>query len=107
MDWDYADRLEHTQKGAAGGAQHTYFTYDPSGQRVRKVAVASGAIKERIRLGGYEIYRERADTPGATVDFERQTLHVMDGQRRVAMAETKGRQGRRRETWRVGRQGVP
>ena len=89
MDWDYADRLRHTQKGAGTGAQDTYFTYDAAGQRVRKVAVASGTVKERIYLGGYEVYRERAAAPGAPVDFERQTLHVMDDQRRVAMAETK------------------
>jgi RHS repeat-associated protein len=93
MDWDYADRLKHTQRGAGSGAQHTYFTYDASGQRVRKAAVTSGTVKERIYLGGYEIYRERADAPGATIDFERQTLHVVDSQRRVAMAETKTREG--------------
>jgi RHS repeat-associated protein len=89
MDWDYADRLRHTQKGAGSGAQDTYFTYDAAGQRVRKVAIASGGVKERIYLGGYEVYRERAAAPGAPIDFERQTLHVMDDQRRVAMAETK------------------
>jgi RHS repeat-associated protein len=55
--------------------------------------VTSGTVKERIYLGGYEIYRERADAPGATIDFERQTLHVVDSQRRVAMAETKTREG--------------
>jgi RHS repeat-associated protein len=93
MDWDYADRLRHTQKGAGGGAQHTYFTYDATGQRARKVAVASGTVKERFYLGGYEVYRERAASPGASIDFERQTLHVMDDQRRVAMAETKTREG--------------
>jgi RHS repeat-associated protein len=93
MDWDYADRLRHAQKGAGSGAQHTYFTYDAAGQRARKVAVTSGAVKERIYLGGYEVYRERAAAPGAIIDFERQTLHVMDDQRRVAMAETKTREG--------------
>jgi hypothetical protein len=39
--------------------------YDAAGQRVRKVAVASGTVKEGIYLGGYEIYRERAAAPGA------------------------------------------
>jgi hypothetical protein len=89
MDWDYADRLKHTQKGAGGGAQHTHFTYDAAGQRVRKANVTPGTVKERIYLGGYEIYRERAATPAAPIDFERQTLHFMDDQRRVAMVETK------------------
>jgi hypothetical protein len=31
--------------------------------------------------------------PGSPIDFERQTLHTMYDQRRVAMAETKMREG--------------
>jgi RHS repeat-associated protein len=89
MDWDYADRLQHTLRANGGGPQNTYFTYDGSGERVRKVFVHLGLIKERIYLGGYEIYRERSSTPGAANTFERQTLHVVADQRRVAMVETK------------------
>ena len=89
MEWDYADRLKHTQRANGTGAQHTYFTYDATGQRVRKVALAGATLKERIYLGGYEVYRERVAAPAAPIDFERQTLHVTDDQRRVAMAETK------------------
>ncbi|HKY40899.1 MAG TPA: RHS repeat-associated core domain-containing protein, partial [Polyangiaceae bacterium] len=92
LDWDYADRLKHTQKGAGAGAQHTYFTYDAAGQRVRKVYQHSGLIEERIYLGGYEVYRRHTSgTVTSTPNEERQTLHVMDDQRRVAMAETKTR----------------
>ncbi|WP_437912409.1 RHS repeat-associated core domain-containing protein [Sorangium sp. So ce302] len=43
-------------------------------------------MDERIYLGGYEVYRRR-NSSGLVL--ERQTLHVMDGARRVAMVETK------------------
>ena len=92
MEWDYADRLKHTRPLSSGSNQNTYFTYDAAGQRVRKVSVATegGFVAERIYLGGYEIYRERL-TPTASVELERQTLHVMDDSRRVAMVDTKTR----------------
>ncbi|XYI02085.1 hypothetical protein ACMHYB_20840 [Sorangium sp. So ce1128] len=53
---------------------------------VRKVWEHSGLVEERIYLGGYEVYRKRNMTG---LVLERQTLHVMDGARRVAMVETK------------------
>ncbi len=43
---------------------------------------------ERIYLGGFEIYREY-DGDGSTVTLERETLHVMDDQQRVALVETR------------------
>ena len=90
MDWDYADRLQHTTKlASATDTQETFFAYDAAGERVRKVFVHSGLVEERIYLGGWEIYRKRANTPGASLDLERETLHVMDDARRVAMIETK------------------
>ncbi|MBK6517279.1 MAG: RHS repeat-associated core domain-containing protein [Polyangiaceae bacterium] len=48
------------------------------------------AVKERIYLGAYEIYREKLS--GVT-QLERQTLHVMDGVQRIAMVETKTIEG--------------
>ena len=45
-------------------------------------------MKERVYLGGFEIYREFAGD-GATVTLERETLHVMDDKQRVALVETK------------------
>jgi len=74
-----------------GGGGQVFFTYDASGQRVRKVW-EHGVVEERIYLGGFEIYRKRLALGGA-VDLERETLHVMDDQRRVAMVETKTREG--------------
>jgi RHS repeat-associated protein len=48
--------------------------------------------KERIYLDGYELYREYNGADG-NVTLERETLHVMDGQHRVALVETRTRGG--------------
>ena len=48
-------------------------------------------MKERIYLGGFEVYREFGGD-GSTVELERETLHVMDGQQRIALVETKTRE---------------
>jgi RHS repeat-associated protein len=55
---------------------------------VRKVWEHAGLIEERIYLGGWEIYRRRIASSGL-LELERETLHLMDGARRVAMVETK------------------
>jgi hypothetical protein len=83
MRWDYADRLQQTSLGGGG---EVFFCYDAAGQRVRKVWLHSGIVEEHLYLGGFEIYRRRL---GTTLQIERETLHVQDGGRRVAMAETK------------------
>lgn len=83
ITWDHFDRMIAT--GHMGGGT-TFYAYDDSGQRVRKVAEkAAGVIDERIYLGAYEIYRRRS---GAAVTTERQSLHVLDDRQRVAMVET-------------------
>ncbi|MFN8582676.1 MAG: hypothetical protein U0163_17080 [Gemmatimonadaceae bacterium] len=68
----------------------TYYVYDASGQRVRKVTDwQNGSRKnDRIYLGGFEVCRE-FDAAGATAILERETLHVMDDKQRVALVETK------------------
>jgi RHS repeat-associated protein len=97
MRWDFKDRLKMTQRQRVNiddvdGVQHqgerTYYVYDSSGQRARKVTEsASGAIiKERIYLGSFEIYREYT---GPNAGLERQTLHIMDDKKRVATVETR------------------
>ncbi len=85
MDWDYGDRLQHCDLTGGGDA---YFTYDGAGNRLRKVWVnnTGSIVDERIYVGGCELWRHRVS---GTLDEERQTLHVMDDQRRVAMVETK------------------
>ena len=78
-----------------GTPETTWYVYDASGQRVRKVTERHAApgqeptrMNERIYLGGFEMYREY-DNDGATVALERETLHVMDDQQRVALVETR------------------
>ena len=83
MDWTADERLHHVKRGTS----QTWYTYDSAGQRVRKVTEKQGSLtEERIYLGGFEIYRKRQ---GTTVTLERETLHLMDGNRRIAMVETK------------------
>ncbi|MDJ0581480.1 SpvB/TcaC N-terminal domain-containing protein [Crocosphaera sp.] len=96
MQWDYQDRLKATSRQIVnnGTPETTYYVYDGSGQRVRKVTErqTTGGIStrknERIYLGGFEIYREYGGD-GETVTLERETLHVMDNQQRIALVETK------------------
>lgn len=88
IEWNYRDEMVSAVKGS-GTDEVTYFTYDSAGQRVRKVYEHSGLIEERIYLGGFEIYRKRLESDPEEVVLERETLHVMDGVRRIALVETK------------------
>ncbi len=99
MRWNHLDQLEASAQQVvnSGTPETTYYVYDGGGQRVRKVterAAGSGVslmrMKERIYLGGFEIYREY-DGQGSTVTLERETLHLLDDQQRVALVETRTR----------------
>jgi len=91
MEWDFKDQLHATRQQASnsGRGETTYYVYNSAGQRVRKITErGSGSRKhERIYLGSFEIYR-KYDSVGATT-LERETLHVMDDKRRIALVETK------------------
>lgn len=87
IEWDFADRMRHANKDSGGG--DVFFTYDGSGERVRKVWQHSGQVDERIYLRGWESFRSRPGSIAASATLERETLHVMDDGRRVAMVETK------------------
>jgi RHS repeat-associated protein len=83
MHWDYNDQLQQTDLGGGGTA---YYIYDAGGQRVRKVwEKAPGLTEERIYLGGFEVYRKH--TVGD--ELERETLHLMHDQQRIALVETR------------------
>ncbi len=86
MVWDFEDQLQQVDLGGGGTA---YYVYDVAGQRVRKVIEReTGARrKERIYLDGFEICREYSSN-GATVTVERESLHVMDDEQRIALVET-------------------
>jgi RHS repeat-associated protein len=98
MRWDFKDQLNMTrrqavnasdQDGALHQGERTFYVYDASGQRVRKAteSAAGGKRKERFYLGALELYREY-DGLGE-VALARETLHVMDDKKRVALVETK------------------
>ena len=95
VQWDFQDLLQMTRRqsvnpddadGLAYAGERTWYVYDARGERVRKVTeLSSGVVKdERIYLGGFEIYR-RAGASALT----RETLHIMDGTRRIALVETR------------------
>jgi len=98
MRWDFKDQLQATSQQVVnngGTPEITYYVYDASGQRARKVTERQAPagqtptrMKERIYLGGFEIYREYAGD-GQTVTLARETLHLMDGQQRIALVETR------------------
>lgn len=95
MQWDFKDQLQMTQRQAVNAhdaegqqrqGERTWYVYDSSGQRVRKVTEsAGGQVKEdRIYLGGLEIYRRHGANP-----LVRETLHIMDDKQRIALVETR------------------
>ncbi len=87
MDWDFKDQLQRVDLGGGGTA---YYVYDAAGQRTRKVIERQDGVrhKERIYVGGFEVYREY-NGDGIAITLERETLHVMDDQQRIALVETR------------------
>ena len=83
-------RPRRKQAVTDGTPETTYYVYDAGGQRVRKVTERQNGtrMKERIYLGGFEVYREY-DGTGMTAALERETLHVMDDKQRIALVETR------------------
>jgi RHS repeat-associated protein len=97
MAWDDRDQLQATSQQVrnTGTPETTYYVYSASGQRSRKVterqavAGATPIIKEeRLYLSGFEVFR-RYSGDGGAVTLERETLHLMDDQQRIALVETK------------------
>jgi RHS repeat-associated protein len=71
----------------------TYYQYDGSGQRIRKItenqAAAGGTPtkkEERIYIAGYELYKKHT---GTTAGLERESLSLMDEGHRFVMVETR------------------
>jgi RHS repeat-associated protein len=95
MAWNYEDRfVAATQQAvSAGTGQTTYYSYDASGKRTRKVTMGAAAggtavlVSERLYIDQFEIYRSY-DGSG-NVALQRETLHVMDDQRRIATIDNK------------------
>ncbi|VVQ21613.1 SpvB/TcaC N-terminal domain-containing protein [Pseudomonas fluorescens] len=98
MQWNFHDELSMSQRQAvnaddADGALHqgerTYYVYDGTGQRARKITESPAGIKrkERFYLDGFEVYVEY-DNAGA-LTLQRETLHVADDRQRIAQVETR------------------
>jgi len=90
MRWNYKDQLSATSRQVvnSGEPETTYYVYDASGRRARKVT-ESGCGKrssERFYVGRFEVFQEYSDHE---VLMERETLHVMDDKQRIALVETK------------------
>jgi RHS repeat-associated protein len=85
MVWNIKDELSMVDLDGGGKA---YYTYGSGGQRMRKVIVRNDNSKlDRIYLGGFEIYREH--DPSGLITLQRESLHVVDDKKRVALLETK------------------
>ncbi|RPI94809.1 MAG: toxin, partial [Chloroflexi bacterium] len=91
MAWDFKDQLRATTRQVVnnGTPKTTYYVYNAGGQRVWKVTENQNEqrVKERIYLGGFEVYREFNGSSG-DVTLERESLHVMDDKQRIALVET-------------------
>ena len=98
MKWDYQDQLQATSTQRVNNdstPEITYYVYDASGQRIRKVTERYTPSRdvprrkeERIYLGDFEIYRKYNGNPDILV-LERETLHIMDDKQRIALVETR------------------
>ena len=96
MGWNFKEELIKTirQSRTDGGtAETTYYQYDGSGKRIRKITenqAAPGAIptkkEERIYISGYELYKKHG---GTDAGLERVSLSLMDAGHRFVMVETR------------------
>lgn len=89
MEWNAEDRLAMTARQAVSDdrpPRTTWYVYDSTGRRVRKITQNGAGVREAevLYLGGLEIDRAWS---GGVLQLERQTLHVMDDKRLVALVE--------------------
>ena len=97
VSWDYLDQMRSSSRQVIkneGTPETTYYVYDTSGQRVRKVTERQSTgptatvMKERCYIGIFEVYREYAGD-GTTVTLERESLEVNSESSRIALVETR------------------
>lgn len=88
---DPSPNVEYDDRGQMVRAQlnstdYALYYYDSAGQRVRKVVVKGAVVEDRRYANGFEVWRKSSS---GTLTEERTTLHVMDGEKRIAMVEKK------------------
>lgn len=96
MEWNFKDELQAVaqQSVLAGTPETTWYIYDGSGQRARKITENEAAAgveptpkSQRIYVGGVEIYRDYG--MAGAITLERQSYHVIDDKSLIAMIETR------------------
>jgi RHS repeat-associated protein len=89
MRWDFLDRFAASARQVVncGTPETTYYVYDSSRQRARKVTERRNGERknERLYIGSFEVFREY-NAHG--VARERQTLCVTDDKQRIVLVET-------------------
>jgi len=84
LGWDFNDHLRSVSLGGGGTAS---YTYGADGHRVRKVIDrGTGLVEERLYVGGFEVFTRMR---GGVAELQRETLHVMDGEHRLAMVDSR------------------
>ena len=95
MGWNFKEEIAKTirQRRTDGGTpETTYYQYDGQGQRIRKITentadptISPTKKEERIYIAGYETY---LTYQANTVNFERESLSLLDEGHRFVMVET-------------------
>lgn len=96
IGWNFKEEVTLTSKQSCTSEnfvpETTYYQYDGSGQRIRKITEnfsANGTPtkkEERIYIAGYELYKKHT---GTDAGLERISLSLMDGGHRFVMIETR------------------
>jgi RHS repeat-associated protein len=85
FEWDHADRMKvyRTQPDGSEPTLHAHYLYDAGGQRVKKlIRKQGGQVEVKVYIdGAFEFQRI---VQGGVIE-ENNTLHVMDGQSRIAL----------------------
>ena len=90
VTWNFQEQLHATKQTVGGTGETTYYVYDASGQRLRKITERQGTTEkkdERIYLNGFEIYRSYHNN--GSQKLQRESLNMMDDKKRIALIETK------------------
>ncbi|MCS3795320.1 SpvB/TcaC N-terminal domain-containing protein [Niastella sp. OAS944] len=96
LGWNFKEELVRTisQKRNDGGTPEiTYYQYDGSGRRIRKITenqaapgVSPSKKEERIYIAGYELYKKHSGTHSG---LQRVSLSLLDGGQRFVTVETR------------------
>jgi len=98
LAYDHRDQLRHSvrRRVTQGEAETSWYVYDSTGRRIRKVTTRASEHgvgtrrREQIYLDGFEMHRDY-EVDGETIRRERTTLHVADGNRIAALIERRTR----------------